>query len=111
MEKLESVGMFITTLLATCMIDTFFLGADSSSFSSLLLYPLSPPIAASSGSNSPYSANSSPSKTKGGTLRQVEIFKIAEPCPLIDPSQVVITKGEIFVADPVLTPIGNARNA
>ena len=38
----------------------------------------------------------------------MEIFKIAEPCPLIDPSQVVITKGEIFVADPVLTPLGIA---
>ena len=38
--------------------------------------------------------------------QRVEILKIAEPCPLIDPSQVVVTQGEIFVADPVLTPIG-----
>ena len=36
-------------------------------------------------------------------------MKIAEPCPLIDPSQVVITKGEILVADPVLTPIGKGK--
>ncbi len=40
-------------------------------------------------------------------LQRVEILKIAEPCPLIDPSQVVVTQGEILVADPVLTPIGN----
>ena len=33
-------------------------------------------------------------------------MKIAEPCPLIDPSQVVVTQGEILTADPVLTPIG-----
>ena len=39
----------------------------------------------------------------------MEILKIAEPRPLIDPSQVVVTKGEIFVADPVLTPIGNGK--
>ena len=39
-------------------------------------------------------------------LQRVEILKIAEPCPLIDPSQVVVTQGEILVADPVLTPIG-----
>ena len=38
--------------------------------------------------------------------QRVEILKIAEPCPLIDPSQVVVTQGEILVADPVLTPIG-----
>ena len=36
----------------------------------------------------------------------MEILKIAEPCPLIDPSQVVVTQGEILTADPVLTPIG-----
>ena len=39
-------------------------------------------------------------------FQRVEILKIAEPCPLIDPSQVVVTQGEILVADPVLTPIG-----
>lgn len=39
-------------------------------------------------------------------FQKVEIMKIAEPCPLIDPSQVVVTQGQIFVADPVLTPIG-----
>jgi hypothetical protein len=42
-------------------------------------------------------------------LQRVEILKIAEPCPLIDPSQVVVTQGEILVADPVLTPIGKKR--
>ena len=41
-----------------------------------------------------------------GVQQRVEILKIAEPCPLIDPSQVVVTQGEILVADPVLTPIG-----
>ena len=39
-------------------------------------------------------------------FQRVEILKIAEPCPLIDPSQVVVTQGEIMVADPVLSPIG-----
>ena len=43
------------------------------------------------------------------TLTRVEILKIAEPCPLIDPSQVVITQGEILVADPVMTRIGEKR--
>ena len=43
---------------------------------------------------------------KQRSQQRVEILKIAEPCPLIDPSQVVVTQGEIFVADPVLTPIG-----
>ena len=42
-------------------------------------------------------------------LQRVEILKIAEPCPLIDPSQVVVTQGEILVADPVLTPIGKNK--
>ena len=36
----------------------------------------------------------------------MEILKIAEPCPLIDPSQVVVTKGQVLVAEPVLTPYG-----
>jgi len=40
-------------------------------------------------------------------LQCVEILKIAETCPLIDPSQVVVTQGEILIADPVLTPLGN----
>ena len=40
----------------------------------------------------------------------MEILKIAEPCPLIDPSQVVVTQGEILTADPVLTPIGTFTN-
>ena len=39
-------------------------------------------------------------------FQRVEILKIAEPCPLIDPSQVVVSQGQIMVADPVLTPIG-----
>jgi len=42
-------------------------------------------------------------------FQRVEILKIAEPCPLIDPSQVVVTQGEILVADPVLTPIEKIR--
>jgi hypothetical protein len=44
-------------------------------------------------------------------FQRVEILKIAEPCPLIDPSQVVVTQGEILVADPVLTPIGTTVQA
>ena len=44
------------------------------------------------------------------TLTRVEILKIAEPCPLIDPSQVVITQGEVLVADPVMTPIGSTKH-
>ena len=51
----------------------------------------------------PPSISGSPKKT----LTRVEILKIAEPCPLIDPSQVVITQGEVLVADPVMTPIGS----
>ena len=39
-------------------------------------------------------------------FQRVEILKIAEPCPLIDPSQVLVTQGQILMADPVLTPIG-----
>ena len=46
------------------------------------------------------------SQGKKKTYQRVEILKIAEPCPLIDPSQVVVTQGEILTADPVLTPIG-----
>ena len=48
-----------------------------------------------------------PTQVQRKRLQRVEILKIAEPCPLIDPSQVVVTQGEILVADPVLTPIGN----
>ena len=51
-------------------------------------------------------SSSDGAKGKGQRQQRVEILKIAEPCPLIDPSQVVVTQGEIFVADPVLTPIG-----
>ena len=47
-----------------------------------------------------------PTQVQRKRLQRVEILKIAEPCPLIDPSQVVVTQGEILVADPVLTPIG-----
>jgi len=47
-----------------------------------------------------------PNSVQRKRLQRVEILKIAEPCPLIDPSQVVVTQGEILVADPVLTPIG-----
>lgn len=59
------------------------------------------------GSSSLSSTSSSGAPRK--RLQRVEILKIAEPRPLIDPSQVVVTKGEIFVADPVLTPIGNTH--
>ncbi|XP_071744698.1 uncharacterized protein [Lepeophtheirus salmonis] len=49
------------------------------------------------------------STTPRKRLQRVEILKIAEPSPLIDPSQVVVTQGEILVADPVLTPIEKLR--
>lgn len=39
----------------------------------------------------------------------MEILKIAEPCPLIDPSQVVVTQGEVLVAEPVLTLQGQRQ--
>ena len=41
-------------------------------------------------------------------LQRVEILKIAEPCPLIDPSEVIVSKGELYVAEPIVTPIGQS---
>ena len=41
--------------------------------------------------------------------QEVDVRKVPEACPLIDPSQVTVTHGEIYVADPVLTPIGKTR--
>ena len=72
------------------------------------------PSNSSSASGTPSKRRPTGSSAGGGSsgqnqVRQVEIFRIAEPCPLIDPSQVVITKGEILVADPVLTPIGKRK--
>ncbi len=51
-------------------------------------------------------SSSSSSSAPRKRLQRVEILKIAEPCPLIDPSQVVVTKGQVLVAEPVLTPYG-----
>ncbi|TRY71513.1 hypothetical protein TCAL_06100, partial [Tigriopus californicus] len=57
-------------------------------------------------SNDPANSSSSGQRKR---LQRVEILKIAEPCPLIDPSQVVVTQGEIFMAEPILTPIEKLR--
>ena len=94
----------------------FNLSPSPLSISSLLLSFSSAKSADSGGKSptSPSSAAAAPSAKDGGggaaakkTLTRVEILKIAEPCPLIDPSQVVITQGEVLVADPVMTPIGS----
>eukprot|EP00095_Tigriopus_kingsejongensis_P006815 maker-scaffold82_size396747-snap-gene-0.20 protein:Tk06815 transcript:maker-scaffold82_size396747-snap-gene-0.20-mRNA-1 annotation:"hypothetical protein DAPPUDRAFT_305046" len=58
------------------------------------------------GANEPSSTSSSGQRKR---LQRVEILKIAEPCPLIDPSQVVVTQGAIFLAEAVLTPIEKLR--
>eukprot|EP00096_Caligus_rogercresseyi_P016416 TRINITY_DN905_c0_g1_i3.p1 TRINITY_DN905_c0_g1~~TRINITY_DN905_c0_g1_i3.p1 ORF type:complete len:622 (-),score=163.72 TRINITY_DN905_c0_g1_i3:650-2515(-) len=73
--------------------------------------PSSPPedIGTKSEDNSASGAGGSESTTPRKRLQRVEILKIAEPSPLIDPSQVVVTQGEILVADPVLTPIEKLR--
>ena len=81
---------------------------------SLLLFPQKNPSTSTTTkktapSDDPQKSPTDPAKPesyKKRPLQKVDILKIAEPSPLIDPSQVVITQGKIYTADPVMTPIG-----
>lgn len=63
-----------------------------------------PPI---SGSTSPGNGSSAASPAPQRRLQRVEILKIAEGTPLIDPTEVVVSQGAVLTAEPVLTPLGN----
>ena len=56
------------------------------------------------GSNGQASSGASPAPQR--RLQRVEILKIAEGTPLIDPTEVVVSQGAVLTAEPVLTPLG-----
>ena len=59
-----------------------------------------------SGSTSPASSSTAASPAPQRRLQRVEILKIAEGTPLIDPTEVVVSQGAVLTAEPVLTPLG-----
>lgn len=42
-------------------------------------------------------------------LQCVEIQKVAEASPFVDPSEVVVTHSEVHIADPILSPLGKVN--
>jgi hypothetical protein len=42
-------------------------------------------------------------------LQRVEILKIVDSPPMIEPSQVVVNKAQVLVADPIITPFEMLR--
>jgi hypothetical protein len=56
------------------------------------------------GSTTP-TANGGPKKR----LQRVEILKIVDSPPMIEPSQVVVNKAQVLVADPIVTPFEMLR--
>lgn len=56
------------------------------------------------GTTTPGSGAASPAPQR--RLQRVEILKIAEGTPLIDPTEVVVSQGAVLTAEPVLTPLG-----
>ena len=59
-----------------------------------------------SGSTSPATGSAAASPAPQRRLQRVEILKIAEGTPLIDPAEVVVSQGAVLTAEPVLTPLG-----
>jgi hypothetical protein len=59
-----------------------------------------------SGSTSPAAGSAAASPAPQRRLQRVEILKIAEGTPLIDPTEVVVSQGAVLTAEPVLTPLG-----
>jgi hypothetical protein len=57
------------------------------------------------GSTTPTAANGGPKKR----LQRVEILKIVDSPPMIEPSQVVVNKAQVLVADPIVTPFEMLR--
>lgn len=62
--------------------------------------------AAAGPSSSVTAPSSSSSPAPQRRLQRVEILKIAEGTPLIDPTEVVVSQGAVLTAEPVLTPLG-----
>ena len=60
---------------------------------------------ASPAAASPAAASPAPHRR----LQRVEILKIAEGTPLIDPTEVVVSQGAVLTAEPVLTPLEKLR--
>ena len=42
-------------------------------------------------------------------MQRVEILKIVDSPPMIEPSQVVVNKAQVLVADPIVTPFEMLR--
>ena len=57
-------------------------------------------------SSSPGSGSTAASPAPHRRMQRVEILKIAEGTPLIDPAEVVVSQGAVLTAEPVLTPLG-----
>jgi len=62
-----------------------------------------------SGSTSPAAGSAAASPAPQRRLQRVEILKIAEGTPLIDPAEVVVSQGAVLTAEPVLTPLEKLR--
>lgn len=63
-----------------------------------------------SGTSTPGSGSTAASPAPQRRLQRVEILKIAEGTPLIDPTEVVVSQGAVLIAEPVLTPLGITFN-
>jgi hypothetical protein len=65
----------------------------------------------SSEPTTPGSGGSTPAGSGGSKkrLQRVEILKIVDSPPMIEPSQVVVNKARVLVADPVVTPFEMLR--
>ncbi|XP_046445841.1 uncharacterized protein LOC124195459 isoform X11 [Daphnia pulex] len=62
-----------------------------------------------SGTTTPGSGSTAASPAPQRRLQRVEILKIAEGTPLIDPTEVVVSQGAVLIAEPVLTPLEKLR--
>ena len=58
---------------------------------------------------SPGSGGSTPATGPKKRLQRVEILKIVDSPPMIEPSQVVVNKAQVLVADPIVTPFEMLR--
>ncbi|XP_059352052.1 rho guanine nucleotide exchange factor 11-like [Daphnia carinata] len=65
--------------------------------------------AGESGTSTPGSGSTAASPAPQRRLQRVEILKIAEGTPLIDPTEVVVSQGAVLTAEPVLTPLEKLR--
>lgn len=66
----------------------------------------SEPTSPGSGGSTPLSSTGSGPKKR---LQRVEILKIVDSPPMIEPSQVVVNKAQVLVADPIVTPFEMLR--